>query len=75
MSTEGIAGVNKVATVDISNKISINMHIRKIDNGFILSIDKNGPEGYESAELAVTSLPKLLRAIATFLKEEDKEGE
>ncbi len=56
-------------------KEHISMNIRKIDNGFVLSINKDGPDGYESVELAITSMPKLLKAIATFLKEAEGEKE
>jgi len=67
MSVNIAADVPKLGPV--SNKIRISMSIRKIDNGFILTVDKNTQNGYEMTELAITSLPKLLRAVGTFFKE------
>lgn len=55
-------------------KYACNLHIRAIDNGFVLSVDKDTPEGYQNVELAITSLPKLLKAICTFLKADSKEA-
>jgi hypothetical protein len=63
------------AKLPSKGKDRISAHIRKIDNGFVLSIDKDTSEGFENVELAITSLPKLLKALATFLKEETSEEE
>ncbi len=58
-----------------SNKQYITLNIRAIDNGFLLEATKSGAV-YERIELSFPTLPKLLKAVGTFLKEgegEDKE--
>lgn len=56
-----------------SSKKHISLNVRKIDNGYILSVNIDRSDSYESVELAITSLPKLLKAIGTFLREEEAE--
>jgi hypothetical protein len=58
-----------------SKKNRISLHIRQIDNGFVLNVNKDTKEGYEDIELAITSLPKLLKAVGTFLRENSPEKE
>jgi hypothetical protein len=51
------------------SKTSVSAHIRLLDNGYLLSVNKDTKDGYESVEIAITSLPKLLKAIGTIFKE------
>jgi hypothetical protein len=56
-------------------KSTLSLRVRVIDNGYILTVDKDTPDGYQTVELAITSLPKLLKSIGIFLKEAEKKVE
>lgn len=49
-------------------KQKISLSIRTLDNGYLLSATRELPH-YEQVELGIGTLPKLLKAIATFLKD------
>jgi len=68
-SFEGIAAKSPEG----SSKTRVSLNVRKIDNGYILNVNLDKPDKYESVELAITILPKLLKAIGTFLREEEVE--
>ena len=57
-----------------TRKRRVSVNIRTIDNGYLLSVNIDNPDAYESVELGISSLPKLLKAITTFLKGDEEKG-
>ena len=52
------------------SKLRTNIHVNLIDNGYVMRVCRDMPDGrFEEVELAFPSIPKLLKAVATFLKE------
>lgn len=60
--------LGSVATLGAERKDRLSLTIRKIDNGYLLEVHKETDGKYEDVEIAVMTLPKLLKAIGTFLK-------
>ena len=70
-----IASLAPDVPTSVSEKTTLRLSIRTIDNGFILEATKEGPNSkYERVELSFPTLPKLLKAVGTFLKGEKDEG-
>ncbi len=72
MST--LSGAGMIATEINGKKQKISINIRTLDNGYLLSVTKELPQ-FETVELGINSLPKLLKAVATFLKEGIVDGD
>ena len=60
--------ISNLDSIPVNKKKRISISIRTLDNGFLLSVDISGQDSNEFVELGIQTLPKLLKAIATFLK-------
>ena len=73
--------MNNIPLINMSATKKRNISIREADNGYIMIVSVENPNGstaserYMSQELVITSLPQLLKKIKTFLEPEIVENE
>ena len=72
----GLTGLGPMDTPESTNKkIKKHLSINSMDNGWSISADQSGPDGYEQVELVFTSKPKLIKFVGQFLFEVSKKEE